>query len=140
MEVKYTNELPVKDFNRLRKTVGWKEINESQALRGIQNSFFIVSAIYGEEVIGFARVISDGGYVIIIAEVVVLPEYQGKGIGKGMMKRAMDYINNSIYEGQCVIVGLLASKDRESFYIPFGFETRPNDELGAGMTQWMYPK
>jgi hypothetical protein len=31
----------------------------------------------------------------------------------------------------------MAAKNKETFYKQFGFEGRPNDKVGAGMTQWM---
>ena len=137
MEIKYINHISVSDYNCLRKTVGWHEIEEKQALTGIQNSAFLISAVHDDKTIGLARVVGDGGYVIIIVDVIVLPEYQGKGIGKTMMQKVMEYINNSMQEEQFVFVNLMAAKGRESFYSQFGFETRPNEKLGAGMTQWI---
>jgi len=140
MDITYINELSVADFNNLRKSAGWKEIEENQAFIGIQNSAFIITAVHDEKVVAFARVVSDGGYVVIVAEVAVLPEYQGKGIGTTMMQKVMDYVNNYLQEGQHVIVGLFASTGKENFYEKFGFETRPNKELGAGMSQFIYHK
>ena len=35
-------------------------------------------------------------------------------------------------------VNLMTAFERESFYSQFGFETRPNEKLGAGMTQLIY--
>jgi len=36
-----------------------------------------------------------------------------------------------------VFINLMAAKGRESFYKQFGFVERPNEEFGAGMTQWI---
>ena len=138
MEIKYVNEISVADYNYLRKISGWNEIEEKQALTGIQNSAFLISALHNDKTVGLARVVSDGGYVVVIVDVIVLPEYQGKGIGKTMMEKVMEYINNSLQEGQRVMVNLMSAKGRESFYSQFGFETRPNEKLGAGMSQWIF--
>lgn len=138
MNIKYIDKISVADYNYLRKVSGWNEIEEKQALTGIQNSAFLISAVHNDKTVGMARVISDGGYVVIIVDVIVLPEYQGKGIGKTMMEKIMEYINNSLHENQCVMVNLMAAKGRESFYSQFGFDTRPNEKLGAGMSQWIF--
>jgi len=135
MNVKYINQISVEDYNNLRKSVGWYEIEEKQALAGIQNSAFLISANINGKAIGLSRVVSDGGYIVIVVDVMVLPEYQGNGIGKIMMQKVMDYIKDSIKSGQCAFVNLMAAKDRESFYSQFGFEARPNEKVGAGMTQ-----
>jgi len=42
-----------------------------------------------------------------------------------------------IKKAQCVFVNLMSAKGREHFYEKFGFEIRPNDNLGAGMSQWI---
>lgn len=45
MDIKYIDQISVEDYNDLRKSVGWNEIEEMQALTGIQGSAFLVSAI-----------------------------------------------------------------------------------------------
>jgi len=138
LDIKYVKQISVEDYNYLRKSVGWAEIERSQALAGINNSAFIISALVNDKTAGAARVVSDGGYIVVIADVMVLPEYQGNGIGKTMMQKVMDFIKGNVNEGQCVFVNLMAAKGKEPFYSQFGFETRPNESLGAGMTQHIY--
>ena len=137
MDVKYTDKISVEDYNNLRKAVEWAELEKQQASTGISNSAFIVSAVVENTTVGVTRVVSDGGYIAIIVDVIVLPDFQGNGIGKTMMLKAMDYIKSTISEGQFVFVNLMAAKGKESFYSQFGFEARPNEKVGAGMTQWI---
>ncbi len=40
MEVKYTNTISVEDYNHLRKSVGWAELEGKQAQIGINNSAY----------------------------------------------------------------------------------------------------
>ena len=137
MEITYINSISVEDFNNLRVAVGWTEITAKKAKIGIDNSAFIVTAKCEEKSVGMARVVSDGGYIAIIVDVIVLPEYQGKGIGKAMMNMVMQYINNSISSGEGIYNNLMASKGIELFYKRFGFMERPNEKFGAGMTLWL---
>lgn len=134
--INYKNEISVDDYNMLRLSVGWTEIEESQALTGLKNTRYIVVAKLENKTVGMARWITDGGYIAFIADVIVLPEYQGQGIGKSMMTMIMDSIRDSLREGQGVYIGLMAAKGKEAFYKKFGFADRPNDSLGAGMTLW----
>jgi GNAT superfamily N-acetyltransferase len=106
-----------------------------QIKTGLINSAFIVAAKDGESTVGMARIVSDGGYVYFIVDVLVLPEYQRKGIGKSMMEKVMEYIRSNLHEGYCIQVDLLAAKGKENFYKKFGFIERPNDSYGCGMTQ-----
>jgi len=138
MKIKYGNRISVDEFNFLRKTVGWGEIERNLAKKTIENALFIITAVIDEKVIGLTRVSGDGGYTIIITDVIVLPEYQGKGIGKALMTEAMKYIKEQfLKKGQGVSVNLMSAKGRESFYKKFGFEERPNEKVGAGMAQWI---
>ena len=137
MNINYINEISVEDYNYLRKSVGWNLIEEKQAMTGLKNSLFTIVAMDDMKTVGISRVVGDGGYIIIIVDVIVLPAYQGNGIGKTMLTKVMEYINNSLEPGQGVFVNLMSAKGRESFYGQFGFETRPNDRVGCGMTQWI---
>ena len=83
-----------------------------------------------------ARVITDYGYVAYIADVIVLPEYQGKGIGGEIMRRVMAYIKDRTAPGQCMYIALMAAEGKEGFYERFGFKKRPAGNLGCGMTLW----
>jgi len=136
-EITFEHSLSVQDYNALRLSAGWNPINEAQAQRGLHNAFYLISAVHNGQRIGMARAVSDGGYVVIIVDVIVHPVYQRMGIGKAMMGRMMDHIRGSLAEGEGVCVNLMAAKGKEAFYRSFGFTERPNDQLGAGMTQWI---
>lgn len=135
--IKLINTISVYDYNRIRKAVGWLTLNEDQAQRGIDNTFYLVCAVDGDKPIGMARLISDGGYVAYIADVIVLPEYQGFGVGQLIFENIMDFITNELSKGNPVMVNLMAAAGKEGFYEKFGFERRPNDSVGAGMFQWI---
>jgi len=71
--------------------------------------------IYEEsQLIGFGRAISDGEYQGAIYDVVVLPEFQGKGIGKVIIQTILDRLPN------CNII-LYATPGMEGFYKKLGF-------------------
>jgi len=68
-------------------------------------------------------------------DVLVLPEYQRKGIGKTMMSKIMEYVRSKLSEGYFIQVDLMVAKGKEKFYEKFGFVKRPDDNFGCGMTQ-----
>jgi len=53
------------------------------------------------------------------------------------MENIMEYLINNLKDGQEIFVNLMSAKDRETFYEQFGFIRRPNENVGAGMTQWI---
>jgi ribosomal protein S18 acetylase RimI-like enzyme len=140
MNIVYDRSLTVSDYNNLRKAVGWNEINERQAGAGIGNSAYLVAAHVNHETVGMARLITDGGYVAYIADVIVHPDYQKQGIGKTMLRRIMNYLEANLVEGDTVCVVLMAAKEKENFYKQLGFVERPTERLGAGMSQWISKK
>ena len=85
MNITYTNSVSAEDCNKLRNSAGWPQMHLDQIRTGLKNSAYIVAAKDGNITIGMARIVSDGGYVVFIVDVLVLPEYQRKGIGKTMM-------------------------------------------------------
>ena len=134
MDIIFGNSISVEDFNFLRKSVGWGEIELKLASKTIKNALFIVTAIFEGKTIGLTRVSGDGGYTLFITDVIVLPDCQNKGIGKQLMTKAMDYIKEAFLEKrQGISVNLMSAIGRECFYEKFGFNVRPNENRRAGM-------
>ena len=134
--IEYVNHITTEDYNKLRVAVGWGELKPERAQTGLDNSLYVVAAVSGGRVVGSARIIGDGGYVAYIADVMVLPEYQGRGIGTAMMQRIMAHIKTLAEDGCTMFACLMSAKGREPFYEKFGFEARPS-ERGAGMAQFV---
>lgn len=135
--ITYLHSISVEEYTKLREAVGFRKIPESRAQTGLNNSAYVVAAKCGDQYVGTARLITDGGYVAYIADVIVSPEFQGMGIGKTMVHDILEHIKGNLQEGESVMTCLMAAKDRESYYRQFGFLSRPNEENGAGMSQWI---
>jgi len=93
-----------------------------------------VCAFVDKDMVGMARVIGDAGMVFYIQDVIVLPDYQGQGIGTQLMAAVMVFIRSHAHHN--TIIGLMAAKGKEAFYEKYGFFTRPTEIHGAGMTQF----
>ena len=59
------------------------------------NSTLVVSAWDGGSLVGAVRVLSDTMFRSIIYDLMVLPEYQGKGVGSELIRRCIDHFPNS---------------------------------------------
>ncbi len=68
--------------------------------------------------IGFARVVSDGVVFAYLADVYVLPEQRGRGLGVELVREAVD---RGPHAGR---KWLLHTTDAHSLYERFGFECR----------------
>jgi GNAT superfamily N-acetyltransferase len=133
--INYANNLMPQDYIDLRQAVGFLDISYEQAKRGIEHSTFLVSAKEGDKTIAMARLLFDFGYTAYIADVIVLPEYQGKGIGKKMIEEIFRYVESHSTTGEMISYVLLAAEGKETFYEKFGFTTRPSGNMGAGMSK-----
>lgn len=135
--ITYKNEITAAEYNDMRAAVGWMDLNEELAARGLENSAYIVSAWDGDKPVGMARIVGDGGYMQLIADVMVIPEYQGKGVGAQIMYRIDEYLDSLGDNGNPVMVNLMATTGNEKFYEKFGYVQRPNEGMGAGMVRWI---
>ena len=70
----------------------------------------------------------DGIYFTIV-DIVVRPEYQGKGIGRILIDELRRFINNNGVKGTDIFVELCAVPDKIPFYEKFGFEANEAQRL-----------
>ncbi len=135
--ITFCKEISFEDYNELRRLVGWCEISRRQFDVSIPNSRFITVGKDGDKTVSMARAVGDGGYHLLVVDVIVRPDHQGQGIGKQMISALMDFVHTEyIEDGETTMVSLLSAKDKEPFYEQFGFFRRPNEERGAGMSQF----
>lgn len=133
--ITYDKTITFEEYNELRTLVGWGTISERQFNISIPNSRFITVGKCDGKTISMTRAVGDGGYHLLVVDVIVHPDYQRQGIGKEMLSQLMDFVRNGYIEkGETTMVSLLSAKGKEPFYEKNGFIKRPNDERGAGMS------
>jgi len=137
MNITYTTALTPDELTALRASVGWDTFDAAQTTRAIANSALTLCARDGGLAVGVTRVLTDYGWIAYINDVIVRPEYQGRGIGRELMTQVIEYINTNISPGQSKCVTLMAARGKEGFYEKFGFARRPNERAGCGMAQWI---
>jgi GNAT superfamily N-acetyltransferase len=118
----------VDEYLALREAVGWGRPDEQMTARGLANALFTVCLLHQEQVIGCGRVIGDGGLYFYLQDIIVLPAFQGKGLGKRLMLAILAYLEKQAPPE--AFVGLMAAKDVSPFYAQFGFVARPPDRPG----------
>lgn len=136
-DLAYKEFVSVSDYNTLREAVKWGKLVEEQAQQGLMGSAYVVGCYDGPQIAGCARIIWDGGYIAYLADVMVMPEYQGMGIGRHMVELAIEFVKAQLKEGWKIKIVLIAAKGKEAFYEKFGFHERPNENDGAGMDLWV---
>ncbi len=123
-----TRHLPLESVLALYRANRWSSAEKPELLhRALVSSHALVTAWDGDKLVGLGNAISDGCLVVYYPHLLVLPEYQGQGIGSRLMQMLM-----ARYEGFHQHV-LLADGRAIEFYRKCGFER-------AGQTEpmWIY--
>jgi GNAT superfamily N-acetyltransferase len=94
----------------------------------LAGALFTVCALHEGNVVGCARVIGDGGLYFYPQDVIVLPRFQGRGLGKRLMEPIMRYLDEHALPGS--FAGLMAAEGVSGFYRQFGFAVRPPGRPG----------
>jgi ribosomal protein S18 acetylase RimI-like enzyme len=112
---------PLDEIVELYKAAGWwQESREARAviptmIRG-SLSFMVARSIEGR-IIGMARVISDGHSDAYIQDVVVLPDYRGRGVGRELVRRLTQFCVGR----KIAWIGLIAEPGTQGLYEELGF-------------------
>ena len=83
------------------------------------------------------RIVGDGAVICYIQDLIVLPEYHGRGVGSMLMKQLKTYVASLAADGEEIMFDLMCAKGREGFYEKHGFIARPTEKLGPGMIQYL---
>jgi ribosomal protein S18 acetylase RimI-like enzyme len=118
----------VADYQNLRKAVGWYSAGDEPTSRGLQNSLYSVCAFDEERIVGCGRIIGDAGIYYYIQDIIVHPDYQGRGIGRMIMDSIMAFLRENAQEN--CFIGLMAAKGVIGFHEKYGFTVRPSDRPG----------
>lgn len=69
------------------------------------------------EVVGMGRLVGDGVMYWYLQEIIVMPQFQGQGIGTRIVNRLLDYIKENTTPGTFVSVVLTAATGKEYILI-----------------------
>jgi GNAT superfamily N-acetyltransferase len=128
IQYRETQEVPLESILALYRANNWSSAKKPELLQSaLLASHSLVTAWDGARLVGLGNAISDGYLVVYYPHLLVLPEYQGRGIGTELMRRLM-----ARYEGFHQHM-LVADGRALEFYRRCGFER-------AGKTEpmWIY--
>ena len=120
------NVLNAEDFVRLRIETGFAEVPLEHARRALENGLINVSAYYQGKLIGLGRLVGDGAMYWYLQEIIVLPEYQKKGVGTQIVNHLIGYAKENSKTCKFTTIGGVSAKGKEGFYQKLGFEIISN--------------
>lgn len=128
IEIKEIFEIEQSCIIELYKANAWSSAEKpDQLYQGLLNSHSLVTAWHDEQLVGLGNALSDGHLVVYYPHLLVHPDYQGKGIGKLILKRFQEKYGK--FHQQI----LVADGKAIEFYKKCGFE-----RAGKSESMWIY--
>ena len=107
----------------------------SRLLTALENSYLVLWIRYNKpstrfvkqgQIVGFARVISDGVFYSSIWDVAVLPSWQRNGLGRALMERLLLKLTTE----RIPVISLYAEREVVGLYQKLGFLSDPEGMHG----------
>jgi ribosomal protein S18 acetylase RimI-like enzyme len=121
IDIKLVDTWDEKEIVKLYKSAGWwrNSYNPSEIKKLIKGSFVFAVVVDSQsgKTIGMGRILSDGVSDAYIQDLVILPQYRDKGIGKMLVEILLDYcLSRNI-----TWIGLISEPGQDNFYVSLGF-------------------
>jgi GNAT superfamily N-acetyltransferase len=133
--IKLQNGLKVSEYLELISSIGWKSLTEEQVKIAIDKSMYVVKAVVNNKTVAMGRLVGDFGCHGMLTDIVVHPDFQGKGIGTKIVLNIKNYLNDYVKKGEKFIIELCPTSGKRNFYIKCGFKYKP--ENMDGMYLWI---
>ena len=96
--------------------IEWKHRKAQEIASAFKMSTTTIFVFKEEQIIAFGRVVGDGRYYAMLADIVVDPDFQGQGIGKYLVTN----LNNQLVNYH--FVNLTAAPGADDFYKSMGWK------------------
>ena len=111
---------------RLRSGMGNKDLCRSQI--ALQNSLFIVCLYEGDILVGFGRIVGDGGITYVVSDIMVDAAYRRQGLAEQIMQAIDHYFEQNTFEDSYIC--LIANHPADLLYHRHHFEYLPESKCG----------
>lgn len=115
----------VHEYQALRAAVGWGSPPPDACRTALAATPFAVLARHRGHPVGMARAVGDGTVYLLIVDVVVHPDHQGRGLGRGMVDRLVRW---AAARGTRNVL-LVADDGVVPFYTSLGFRSDDGNHL-----------
>lgn len=124
-----TQNINQKQLISLYNSVGWTAYtkNPIELKTAINNSLLTIAAINEDKLVGLIRVVGDGVSIIFIQDLLVLPSYQGQGIGTHLVKQVLA----RFHAVRQKVLLTIDETDTRFFYEKCGFRSCDQGQLVA---------
>ena len=119
MDIKKYENFHLEEIINLYQSVGWTNYLERTDIleEAYANSLCVLGAYDSDRLVGIIRAVGDGRTIVFVQDIIVLPEYQRKGIGTKLLKAVMEKYKD-VYQMELLTYNTGKTK---AFYRSVGF-------------------
>jgi len=118
MIYQYNETVSAKALSDLREAVGWNRM-EDEYSNPLMISFYHIAVYEDDKMVGYIDSVSNGVTDAYIQDLMVHPDYQGKGLGTELMNQMITYLK----ENRIYIISVVFEESLKPFYDRFGFSS-----------------
>ena len=118
MIYQYNEAVSAKDLSDLRESVGWNRM-EDEYSNPLMTSYYHIAVYEDDKMVGYIDSVSNGVTDAYIQDLMVHPDYQGKGLGTELMNQMITYLK----ENRIYIISVVFEESLKPFYDRFGFSS-----------------
>lgn len=111
---------------RLRSGMGNKDLQRSRI--ALSNSLLTISLYDEEKLIGFGRIVGDGGITYVVSDIMVDIDYQRRGFAEQIMQAVDNYFEVNAHDDSYIC--LIANHPADLLYKKHGFAYLPENKYG----------
>lgn len=127
MDIKKYETFRLEEIINLYQSVGWTNYLERIDIleEAYANSLCVLGAYESDHLVGIIRAVGDGRTIVFVQDLIVLPEYQRKGIGTKLLKTVVE-LYKDVYRMELLTDNTEKTKN---FYRSAGFAA--SDDIGC---------
>ena len=118
MIYQYNEPVSAKALSDLRESVGWNRM-EDEYNNPLMTSYYHIAVYEDGKLVGYIDSVSNGVTDAYIQDLMVHPDYQGKGVGTELMNQMITYLK----ENRIYIISVVFEESLKPFYDRFGFSS-----------------
>lgn len=125
------DDLVAKDLYALRKSNGWKEISLEQLEKGLNHTMCKVTIKENNTLIACGRLVGDYSCKGVLSDILVHPNYQGKGYGKLVLNELFRQTKEMMGENDLFQIEATPTNGNREFYVKCGMKYKPENQDGT---------
>ena len=119
------------DFMNIRENVNWNYIPYDLVKKALDGSMINISIFDKDKCIGIERIVGDNVLKGMLTDVIVMKEYQNKGVGKIIVTSLIKKLNDQIKPGESFQLEASPTANNRNLYIKCGLKYKPENQDGV---------